>query len=319
VNLMPARTEVITIEKSLPSERLDAFLRRQFPAVSRGTIQRLIEQGCIHVNGRPVKPTHSPRAGETVEVEWPEARPAEAQPEQIPLDILFEDDALLVLNKPAGLVVHPAAGHEEHTLVNALLHHCAGELSGIGGVARPGIVHRLDKETSGCMVVAKNDETHLALSAQFAGRQVEKIYHAIVCGAMPRDEGEIRAAIARHPSHRKRMAVREGDGRDAWTSYRVLERLRETTLVEALLHTGRTHQIRIHFLHIGHPLVGDTTYGQRPNRRLAELTGYTPPRVMLHAHKLAFIHPRSGKRLRFESPWPEDFADAMRFLKIESG
>ena len=315
---MPNRTEVITIEKSLPAERLDTFLRRQFPAMSRGAIQRLIEQGHIRVNGHAVKPTHSPHAGETVEVEWPEARPTDAQPEEIPLDILFEDDALVVLNKPAGLVVHPAAGHEEHTLVNALLHHCAGQLSGIGGVARPGIVHRLDKETSGCMVVAKNDDTHLALSAQFSGRQVEKIYHAIVCGVMPRDEGNIRAAIARHPSHRKRMAVREDDtGREAHTSYRVLERLRETTLVEALLHTGRTHQIRVHFQHIGHPLVGDTTYGQRQNRRLEELVSYTAPRVMLHAHKLAFIHPRSGKRLRFESPLPEDFVDAVRFLKAE--
>ena len=231
---------------------------------------------------------------------------------------MFEDEALLVLNKPAGLVVHPAAGHEEHTLVTALLHHCAGELSGIGGVARPGIVHRLDKETSGCMVVAKNDETHLALSAQFSGRQVEKIYQAIVCGVMPHDEGNIRAAIARHPSPRKRMAAHDDDtGRAAHTSYRVLERLRETTLAEALLHTGRTHQIRVHFLHIGHPLVGDTTYGQRQNRRLEELVSYSAPRVMLHAHKLGFIHPRSGKRLRFESPLPEDFADAVRFLKLE--
>jgi 23S rRNA pseudouridine1911/1915/1917 synthase len=151
---MSSRQETFVIEKSLPSERLDTFLRRHFPDVSRGAIQRLIEQGHIRVDGRTTKPTHTPRAGETVEVEWPEARPAEAQPEQIPLDILFEDEALLVLNKTAGLVVHPAAGHEEHTLVNALLHHCAGQLSGIGGVARPGIVHRLDKETSGCMVVA---------------------------------------------------------------------------------------------------------------------------------------------------------------------
>jgi 23S rRNA pseudouridine1911/1915/1917 synthase len=182
-------------------------------------------------------------------------------------------------------------------------------------VARPGIVHRLDKETSGCMVVAKNDDTHLALSAQFAGREVEKIYHAIVCGLMPRDEGNIRAAIARHPSHRKRMGVRDGEsGRAAHTSYRVLERLREATLVEALLHTGRTHQIRVHFQFIGHALVGDETYGQRQNRRFAELTGYEAPRVMLHAHKLAFIHPRSGKRLCFESPRPADFADAARFL-----
>ncbi len=315
---MSARTETITIEKSLPGERLDTFLRRQLPAVSRGAIQRLIEQGHIRVNSRTVKPTHSPRAGETIVVEWPEARPAEAQPEAIPLDILFEDDALLVLNKPAGLVVHPAAGHEEHTLVNALLHHCAGQLSGIGGVARPGIVHRLDKETSGCMVVAKNDDTHLALSSQFSGRQVEKNYDAIVCGVMPRDEGTIRAAIARHPSHRKRMAVRDDDsGRASHTSYRVLERLREATLVEALLHTGRTHQIRVHFQFIGYPLAGDEAYGQRQTRRLAELTGYAAPRVMLHAHKLSFIHPRTGKRLKSEAPWPEDFADGVRFLKLE--
>jgi 23S rRNA pseudouridine1911/1915/1917 synthase len=239
---MSSRTEVLTIDRTLPSERLDAYLRGKFPAVSRGAIQRLIEEGHILVNGRRVKATHTPRAGEEVKVTWPEAKPAEAQPEEIPLDIIFEDDALLVLNKAAGLVVHPAAGHEEHTLVNALLHHCEGELSGIGGVARPGIVHRLDKETSGCLVVAKNDETHLALSSQFASRKVEKLYHAIVCGEMPRDKGEIHAAIARHPSHRKRMAVSDDAGREARTSYRVLERLRATTLVEAGLHTGRTHR-----------------------------------------------------------------------------
>jgi 23S rRNA pseudouridine1911/1915/1917 synthase len=310
------RTEILTIARSLPAERLDTFLRRQFPAASRGAIQRLIEQGHVTVNGRPAKPTHAPRAGEVIRIEWPAARPAVAQPEALPLDILFEDDALLVVNKPAGLVVHPAAGHEEHTLVNALLHHCQGGLSGIGGVARPGIVHRLDKDTSGCLVVAKSDDAHLALAAQFAGRQVEKVYHAIVCGVMPRDEGHIRAAIARHPSHRKRMAVREDDsGRAAHTSYRVLERLREATLVEALLHTGRTHQIRVHFQYIGHPLAGDLTYGQRPTRRLAELTGYEAPRVMLHARKLAFTHPRTGKRVACEAPWPADLADAVRFLK----
>ena len=315
---MPLRTETLTIERSLPSERLDTFLRRQFPALSRGTIQRLIEQGHIKLNGKPTKATHTPRAGEVVQVEWPEARPAKAQAEDIPLDILFEDDALLVLNKPAGLVVHPAAGNEEHTLVNALLHHCEGELSGIGGVARPGIVHRLDKETSGCMVVAKNDDTHLALSTQFAGRQVEKKYLAIVCGVMPRDEGNSRAAIARHPSHRKRMAVRDDENaRAAHTSYRVLERLREATLVEALLHTGRTHQIRVHFQFLGFPLAGDLTYGQRQTKRLAELTHYEAPRVMLHAHNLAFVHPRSGKRLSFRAPVPADFEDALHFLKLE--
>src|SRR6185437_16406389 len=271
---MSSRTESLVIDKTLPSGRLDTYLRGKFPAASRGAIQRLIEDGHILVNGRRVKPTHTPRAGEEVQVHWPEAKPAEAQPEEIPFDILFEDETLLVLNKPAGLVVHPAAGHEEHTLVNALLHHCEGQLSGIGGVARPGIVHRLDKETSGCLVVAKNDPTHLALSTQFAGREVEKIYHGIVCGAVTPERGDIRANIARHPTHRKRMAVTDGSGREAWTSYRVLEHLREATLVEARLHSGRTHQIRVHFKHLGFPIVGDTTYGNRQNNRLTELTGY---------------------------------------------
>jgi 23S rRNA pseudouridine1911/1915/1917 synthase len=312
---MSSRTEVLTIEHSLPSERLDAFLRGKFPAVSRGAIQRLIEHGDIRVNGLTVKPTHTPRAGEQVEVHWPEARPAEAQPEAMPLDIIYEDDALLVLNKPPGLVVHPAAGHEEHTLVNALLHHCAGQLSGIGGVARPGIVHRLDKETSGCLVVAKSDETHLALSTQFANRKVEKIYHAILCGELPRDRGEIRAAIARHPSHRKRMAVDDDLGREARTGYQLLERLRGATLVEAVLHTGRTHQIRVHFQFLGFPLVGDATYGNRQNQRLAELINYAAPRQMLHSCRLAFIHPRTGKRMSFEAPRPEDFRDALAALR----
>src|SRR5437899_2627893 len=250
---MPDRTETVVIERTLPSQRLDTYLRGVFRAVSRGTIQRLIEEGHIQVNGRKVKPTHTPRAGEKVQVHWPEAKSAKARPEAIPLEVIFEDDALLVINKPAGMVVHPAAGNEEHTLVNALLHHCEGELSGIGGVARPGIVHRLDKDTSGCLVVAKKDTIHQALAFQFANRKVDKTYLAIVCGEVPRLSGDIRAAISRHPSHRKRMAVADDAGRAAWTSYRVLERLCSATLVEALLHTGRTHQIRVHFQHVGFP------------------------------------------------------------------
>jgi len=309
-------TAVVTIEKSRPSERLDAWLRTKFPELSRGAIQRLIEGGHIRVNGRKVKSTHTPRAGEEVIIEWPEVRPAEARPEAIPLVILYEDETLLVLSKPAGLVVHPASGHEKSTLVNALLHHCEGQLSGIGGVARPGIVHRLDKDTSGCMVVAKNDETHLALSAQFASRKVHKVYQAIVCGEMARDQGEIRAAIARHSSHRKCMTVDEELGREAHTSYRVLERLRGATLAEARLHTGRTHQIRVHFKFLGYPLVGDSTYGHRQNQCLSELTGYTAPRQMLHAHHLAFIHPRTAKRLSFEAGLPEDFVDALSALRV---
>jgi len=316
---MPSRTETLLIEKSRPGERLDTFLRGKFSAASRGTIQRLIQEGHIKVNGQKTKPTHTPRAGEVVQMEFPEAKPAEAQAEDIPLEIIYEDKSLLVLNKSAGIVVHPAAGNEDHTLVNALLHHCEGELSGIGGVARPGIVHRLDKETSGCLVVAKNDETHVALSAQFAGRTVGKIYLAIVCGLVPRDEGNIHAAIARHPTHRKRMAVHDdGDGRAAHTGYRVIERLNHATLVEAELHTGRTHQIRVHFQHLGYPVAGDDTYGQRQTKKLAELTRYEAPRVLLHAHKLAFTHPRTGKKVKFTAPIPADMEDALKFLRIAS-
>ena len=314
---MPTRTEVVTVDHSQPSERLDAWLRGVFPAVSRGALQRLIEEGHIRVNGRMVKSTHTPRAGEQVEVHWPEARPAQAQPEAIPLDILHEDEALLVLNKPPGLVVHPASGNEVRTLVNALLYHCKGQLSGIGGVARPGIVHRLDKDTSGCMVIAKNDETHLALSAQFASRKVSKTYHAIVCGEMARDKGEIRAPIARHSSHRKCMTVDEEYGREAHTSYRVLERLLGATLAEARLHTGRTHQIRVHFKFLGYPLVGDETYGHRQNQQLKELANYAAPRQMLHAFQLGFINPRTGLRLQFEAPRPEDFLDALTALRTK--
>jgi len=314
------RVERLAIEHSLPGERLDSFLSKRLADISRGAIQRLMDEGRIRVNGRPVKPTHHPRAGEVVEISWPEARPAEAQPEDIPLDILFEDDALLVLNKPPALVVHPANGHLDHTLVNALLHHCAGRLSGIGGVARPGIVHRLDRDTSGCLVVAKNDATHISLAEQFAERQVEKNYLALVCGVVPGERGEIHAAIARHPNHRKLMAVTKKKGREAWTSYRVVERIGETTLVEAALHTGRTHQIRVHFRHLGFPIVGDGTYGKSQNAQLTELSGLSAPRQMLHAWKLAFRHPQTGKRVSFEAPLPADFAATLAaWRKLTAG
>jgi 23S rRNA pseudouridine1911/1915/1917 synthase len=267
-------------------------MQKHFPGVSRGTVQRLIAGGDLRVEGRVVKPTHIPRAGESIEIRWPEPVTAGAQPEALPLEILFEDEELLVLNKAPGLVVHPSAGHDTGTLVNALLHHCAGRLSGIGGVARPGIVHRLDKDTSGCLVVAKDDTTHLSLSEQFAGREVLKLYVALVCGHPPSARGHIQAPIARHPNHRKRMAVTEGTGREAWTSYRVLERWPEATWVEAELHTGRTRQ----------------------NKRLANNTGYSAPRQMLHAWRLAFRHPRTGRQLKIEAPWPPDFEEATRRL-----
>lgn len=312
---MSDRTEQFVVERSQPGVRLDRYLADRYPTVSRGSLQRLIDEGHITVNSQPTKSTHTPRAGDCIAVTWPAPRAAEAQAEDIPIDVLFEDKDLLVINKAPGIVVHPSAGHEEHTLVNALLHHCEGQLSGVGGVARPGIVHRLDKDTSGCLVVAKNDETHLALSEQFAGRTTEKKYRTILCGELPRETGKIDAAIARHPSHRKRMAVTEGDGREALTSYQVLDRLLGATLVEAMLHTGRTHQLRVHFQHIGFPIVGDDVYGLKATSRLSDLTGYTPPRVLLHSFKLAFVHPRTGRRRVFTAPQPADFAAAIKALQ----
>jgi 23S rRNA pseudouridine1911/1915/1917 synthase len=313
---MPDRKDSITVETSLPGERLDSYLRTQFPAVSRGTLQKLIDTGDIRVNGREVKPTYAPRAGDIVSIQWPEPKKLELVPENIPLDVLYEDSDLLVLNKPHDLVVHPGAGNYEHTLVNALLHHCAGQLSGIAGYARPGIVHRLDKDTSGCLVIAKNDVAHLGLSDQFRNRTVEKIYHAILCGDLAKSSGEIQVAIARHPSHRRTMTVADpGKGREARTSFRILERLRSATLVQVVLHTGRTHQIRVHFKHLGFPLAGDRVYGGAQNVRLRAQTNYTAPRQMLHSYSLGFKHPRSGKTISAIAPWPEDFKSAVLALR----
>ncbi len=310
---MAEPTDSLIVETSQPGVRLDAYLRGQFPGVSRVTLQRLLREGAILVNGAPAKTTHHPQAGERITVTWPAPRPAAVEARDLPLNILFEDEWLVVLNKAPGMVVHPAVGNEDDTLVNALLHHCRGRLSGIGGVARPGIVHRLDRFTSGLIVVAKTDATHLALSRQFADREVVKLYDAILCGELPRSEGEVNAPIARHPSHRKVMTVIEG-GRAARTSYRVLERLQAATLVEARLHTGRTHQIRVHFKHLGYPLAGDETYGKRQNARLVELTGVRAPRQMLHARFLAFQHPASNRRVEFHAAWPADFEETVRQL-----
>ena len=312
---------VVTIEETLTSERLDRYLTTKLPHVSRGGIQRLMREGCILVDGKPAKPTQHPAAGQTVEVTWPVPKEIEAKPEDIPLNILFEDDDLIVVNKPAGMPTHPGHGHEGGTLVNALLHHCARSLSGIGGVVRPGIVHRLDMDTTGCLVAAKNDAAHLGLAAQFKEREVDKRYHAIVCGRLANDEGEIDAPIARHPVNRKLMSVQPGANRDARTDWRVIERLANCTLIEATLHTGRTHQIRVHFKHIGFPLAGDALYGTKATAQLASDTGVRAGRQMLHAQSLAFTHPRSGERLTFEAAWPSDFErvlDELRRAKTNS-
>ncbi len=309
-----SKTDTIVLEHTLPRERLDRHLASIIPDVSRATVQRLIIDGRIKVDGQLVKPTHGPRAGEVVTIRWPDPRKAEAQPQDIPLDILFEDDDLIVINKPSDLVVHPSAGHDDGTIVNALLHHCRGGLSGVGGIERPGIVHRLDLGTSGCLVVAKNDRTHIALTERFQERTVEKTYQGILCGTLELSSGDIRLPIARHATNRKRMAVVRG-GRSAWTSYRRLEILRGATFVEAMLHTGRTHQIRVHFHHLGHPIVGDNTYGKAANLKLKEATGVVAPRQMLHARKLAFRHPRDGRFCEFNAPLPADFRAVLEALR----
>jgi 23S rRNA pseudouridine1911/1915/1917 synthase len=313
---MESASESLTVELSAPGERLDSYLRGHFNSLSRGTIQKLIDTGDIKVNGRQVKPTYAPKSGDVISVTWPEPKKLDLEPENIPLNILYEDSDLLVLNKQPGLVVHPGAGNYEHTLVNALLHHCNGQLSGIAGYARPGIVHRLDKDTSGCLVIAKNDTAHLGLSDQFRNRTVEKIYHAILCGDLAKPSGEISAPIARHPSHRRSMAIAQpGKGREARTSYRILERLKCSTLVQVALHTGRTHQIRVHFQHLGFPLAGDTVYAGKQNVRLRTQTNYTAPRQMLHSYSLKFAHPRTGETVSTIAPWPDDFKAAVLALR----
>jgi 23S rRNA pseudouridine1911/1915/1917 synthase len=290
--------------------RLDQFLARELSQFSRSRLQALIRSQNVTVNGLPARPSDVIRAGDRIEVSEPPPEKTDHQPEAIPLDILYEDEELIVINKPAGLVVHPGAGQREHTLVNALLHHFP-KLSGIGGKERPGIVHRLDKETSGCLVVAKTDEAHRRLSAQFAERTIEKVYLALVAGKLRKSAGTIEEKIGRHPVHRKRMSVTSRRGRAARTDYRVLSASTEVSLIECRLHSGRTHQIRVHLHHLGHPVLGDKIYGGKFAK--------TFPRQMLHAWKLAFEHPATGERKKFEAPAPPDFQHAASSLPSPPG
>ncbi len=288
--------------------RLDQFLAKRLPEFSRSRLQQLIRDRFVRLNNSTTRPRHIVRGGDKIELTEPPLEKIETLPEAIPLEILFEDDDLIIINKPAGLVVHPGAGHREHTLVNALLNHCAA-LSGIGGKERPGIVHRLDKETSGCLVVAKNDLTHRDLSKQFAARTVEKIYLALVAGKLPKTAGVIEEKIGRHPVHRKRMSATTLRGRAAKTEYRVVRSSDRASLVECRLYSGRTHQIRVHLHHLGHPVLGDKVYAPRLTKDF--------PRQMLHAWKLGFRHPRTEEWKSFEAPLPDDFAAATK-LTIES-
>lgn len=289
--------------------RLDAVLAAQLPDLTRSRIQQLIREGLITLGGRQVKTGYALQGGELISVNIPEQAPARAAAEAIPLDIVYEDTDIIVVNKPQGMVVHPAAGHHDGTLVNALLHHC-GDLAGIGGVLRPGIVHRIDKDTSGLLVAAKNDAAYLGLTSQWRRHDIIRRYHAILQGVISEAEGSIDAPIGRHPRDRKKMAVEPVHGRNAVTRYQVLERLpfANATYTELTLETGRTHQIRVHMAHLGHPVLGDQVYGNKKNPW--RLTGQA-----LHAKVLGFKHPISGDPLLFESGLPAYFQALLAELR----
>lgn len=310
---------ILTASPTDSGVRLDKFAA-DATDLSRSALTKLIENGSITVNGKAVSKNYRMNADDVVEIHLPDPEPCEAIPQNIPLDIVYEDDDLIVINKPVGMVVHPAAGNPDGTLVNALLYHCKDSLSGIGGVVRPGIVHRIDKDTSGLLVVAKNDETHLALAAQLKGHHIRRTYYAIAIGNLKEDSGTVDAPIGRHPVDRKRMAViRNADlkARDAVTHWTVLARgyaeNQAFTLVRCDLETGRTHQIRVHMASIGHPLLGDPIYGGNGTQFEAKhkklIGGQT-----LHAKELEFVHPKTNKLVRFECPLPADMEKLVEIL-----
>jgi 23S rRNA pseudouridine1911/1915/1917 synthase len=299
-------------------QRLDVWLHGQLSDRSRAFLQKLIHDGRVEIRNpesetRNPKPNHPVQPGDTVAVVIPPPEPCAVTPENIPLNVLYEDADVIVINKQPGLVVHPAAGHRAHTLVNALLHHCHGHLSGIAGVMRPGIVHRLDADTSGCLVAAKKDAAHQALQAQFKARTVAKHYLALVWGTPRRSSGFIEGAIGRSAGDRKKMRVVSYGGREAVTEFEVVRTFDEVTLLRCTLHTGRTHQIRVHLAAMGHPIVGDRVYGGARKHPLAAQAG----RQMLHAQTLAFDHPRTHNRLEFEAPLPQDMAAVVRWLESQ--
>ena len=295
---------IMTFEVDIGGERLDKFLDRICPELSRSRIQSLVSEGSATLDGRAVKPSTRVKSGQSVVVEIPEAREGTLEPQRIPLNIVYEDGDLLVVDKPAGLTVHPAPGHPDGTLANAILAHCP-DLQGIGGTVRPGIVHRLDKDTSGLMVVAKNDLALRSLSQQLKARSFTKKYIALTHGSVTPAEAIIEAPIGRSNANRQRMAVTER-GREAITRYRVLRHFQAHTLVEIRPATGRTHQIRVHFASIGHPLVGDSTYG-KPDNRLN--------RHFLHASVLGFVHPSNGEFQEFTTPLPRKLCEFLRSIQ----
>ncbi|MCQ2414351.1 MAG: RluA family pseudouridine synthase [Clostridia bacterium] len=309
------------IDESHAGLRLDAYVA-EAAGISRSRAAALIDDGFVTKNGLTVPKKTAVKAGDSVEITLPEAEElTEALPEDIPLDIVYEDSDLLVINKPSGMVVHPAPGNEHGTLVNALLHHCEGGLSGIGGKIRPGIVHRIDKDTSGLLVVAKNDMAHAGLSAQLSGHHITREYHALALGGFKVQSGTVDLPIGRHPQDRKKMAVitdGRGTAREAVTHYEVLEQFRGITYLKLNLETGRTHQIRVHMSYLGHPLLGDTVYGAG-NTRFEKLHHALLDGQMLHAKRLTFTHPRTGERMTFECELPDNFKKMLVILKQECG
>lgn len=295
--------------------RLDAYLATAF-SLTRSAAERLIAEGRVSLSTGDANKKYRLKGGEEITLTLPDPTPAEALPEDIPLDVVFEDEDIIVINKPCGMVVHPAAGNESGTLVNALLYHCKGTLSGVGGVERPGIVHRIDKDTSGLLVVAKNDAAHNHLSAQLKTHDVARVYFALCIGNLREDRGTVHAPIGRHPTDRKKMAIcrREGEGRDAITHYEVLERFGGFTLVRCRLETGRTHQIRVHMASLGHPLLGDPVYGGDGTRFEATHRKYFCGQC-LHAGELSLTHPRTGALMTFQAPLPADFAALLDILR----
>ena len=297
----------LTLQAEESAERIDALLARSVDGLTRSAAQRLLEQGAVTKNGTPVKKNYKTASGDVFEIALPEAVETELVAQDIPLDVVFEDDDLIVVNKPRGMVVHPAPGHEDGTLVNALLHHCGESLSGIGGERRPGIVHRIDKDTSGLIIAAKNDFAHLALSAQLADHTLARTYEAVVCGTLREDNGTVDAPIGRHPTDRKRMTVTDKNSRRAVTHWSVIARYNGYTHVRCNLETGRTHQIRVHMAHIGHPILGDLVYGRkRPEKGLEG--------QCLHARALRFLHPRTGETIELMCDLPPYFQDVLARL-----
>ncbi len=300
----------LSIECLEGGQRIDGFLAGAMEGMTRSAVQKIIESGGVTLNGKTVKKNHRTAAGEVYEVEVPEPKEVDIIPENIPLDIAYEDDDLIVVNKARGMVVHPAPGHYTGTLVNALMYHCGSSLSGINGELRPGIVHRIDKDTSGLIVVAKNDYAHLSLAAQLKDHSMSRIYEAVVWGRFKDDEGTVNAPIGRHHIDRKRMAVTDRNSREAITHYKVLGRYRDYTHIQCRLETGRTHQIRVHMAYIGHPCLGDPVYGRQCPEK--GLTGQC-----LHARQIWFVHPRTGVIMTINTELPDYFKDVLSRLGSE--